>query len=122
MNPTLRLPIESVLALDLAAVEAYLLAQGWQADRQASSRQAGVYHLPTDPAAEILLPRDRDFVDYALRLSEVLQALAAVERRTAWQVLEDLSARPAGAAANGAAASTSASREAALAARGREKR
>ncbi len=110
MNPTLRLPIDRVLALDPAAVEAYLLAQGWEADRQASSRQAGVYHLAAVPAAEVLLPRDRDFVDYALRLSEVLQALAAAERRTAWQVLEDLSARPAAAPANGPAASTPAGR------------
>jgi len=117
MNPTLRLPIDRVLALDPAAIEAYLLAQGWEADRKASSRQAGVYRLPADPAAEILLPRDRDFVDYALRLSEVLQALAAAERRTAWQVLEDLSAQQAGASANGAASATPAGRSGASAKR-----
>lgn len=110
MNPTLRLPIDRVLALDPNAVEAYLLAQGWEADRKASSRQAGVYHLPADPTAEILLPRDRDFVDYALRLSEVLQALAAAERRTAWQVLEDLSTRQASGAPNGAASAARAAR------------
>lgn len=115
MNPTLRLPNDRVLALDPAAVEAYLLAQGWEADRRASSRHAGVYHLPADPAAEILLPRDRDFVDYALRLSEVLQALAAAERRTAWQVLEDLSAQRTSASANGAAAATPAGRSGASA-------
>src|SRR5262249_49885100 len=92
MNPTLRLPKERLLALDPADVEAYLLARGWEADRKASSAEAGVCHLPADPEAEILLPRDRGFVDYALRLSEVLQALASAERRTAWEVLEALSA------------------------------
>lgn len=93
MNPTLRLPKERVLALDPADLQAYLLARGWKADRRASTPDAGVYHFPTDPAAEIVLPRDRGFVDYALRVGEVLQALAAVERRTAWEVLEDVLAR-----------------------------
>jgi hypothetical protein len=101
MNPTLQLPKERLLALDSADVEAYLLAGGWELDRQASSRDAGVYHLPADPQAEILLPRDRDLVDYALRLSEVLQALAAAERRRAWEVLEDLSARQAASSPSG---------------------
>jgi hypothetical protein len=83
MNPTLRLPKERVLALDIAAVEAYLLARRWEADMRATSPDAGVYHWPADRPAEILLPRDRSIADYALRLSEVLQALAATERRTA---------------------------------------
>ncbi len=104
MNRAFRLPKERLLALDPADVEAYLLARGWEADRKASSAEAGVYHLPADPEAEILLPRDRGFVDYALRLSEVLQALAAAERRTAWEVLEDLAARRAASPPNGPAA------------------
>ena len=103
MNPTLRLPLERVLALDPAAIEKYLLARGWEADRRGSSPEAGVFHLPADPEAEILLPRDRGFADYALRVSEVLQALAAAERRTAWEVLEDLSARHTGSSQDGPA-------------------
>jgi hypothetical protein len=101
MNPTLRLPKERVLALDPKDVEAYLLARGWEADSRASSPAVGVYHRPADTAAEVLVPRDRGFVDYALRLSEVLQAVATVERRTAWEVLEDLSPGPADSSANG---------------------
>src|SRR5712692_965329 len=104
MSPSLRLPKERVLALDPADVEAYLLAHGWEADRQASSPEAGVYHLPSDPGAEILLPRDRNFADYALRLSEALQALATAERRTAWEVLESFPARRVGSSSNGPAA------------------
>ncbi len=103
MNRTLRLPKDQVLALDPADIEAYLIARGWEADRKASSAVAGVYHLPSDPEAEILLPRDRGFADYALRLSEVLQALAGAERRTAWEVLEDLSARRGASSPNGPA-------------------
>lgn len=104
MNPALRLPKERLLTLDPADIEAYLLARGWEVDRQASSQEARVYHLPADPEAEILLPRDKGFVDYALRVSDVLQALAAVERRTAWEVLEDFLARPHGSSPNGPAA------------------
>jgi hypothetical protein len=51
----------------------------------------GIYHHPSDPEAEILLPRAKSFIDFALRMSEVLQALAAAEQRKAWEVLEELS-------------------------------
>lgn len=73
--------------MEPADLEAYLLARGWEADPQASTPEAGVFHFPADPTAEILLPRDRSFADYALRVSEMLQDLAVVERRTAWEVL-----------------------------------
>lgn len=104
MNPTLRLPKERVLALDPKDVEAYLLARGWQADPRASSPAVGTYRRADDAEAELLVPRDREFVDYALRLTEVLQAAAAAEHRTAWEVLEDLSAGSASSSANGPAA------------------
>jgi hypothetical protein len=104
MNRTLRLPKERVLALDPREVEDYLLARGWEADGKASTAAAGVYHLPADPEAEILVPRDRGFVDYALRLGEVLQALARAEHRTAGEVLEELSVQRKGSHLNGPAA------------------
>jgi hypothetical protein len=102
MSPTLRLPKERLDALEPTEVETYLLSRGWKADQEASSPELGVYHFPADEGAEVLVPRHMGFIDYALRLSEVLQAAASVERRTAWQVLEDLlAARPA-ASPNGA--------------------
>src|SRR4051794_20673809 len=106
MNPTLRLPKERLLALDPADVEAYLLARGWEGCREASSPEVRVYRRSDDPEAEILLSPDRGFVDYALRLSEVLQALATAERCTAWEVLEDLSSPRPGASPNGPAVGT----------------
>ena len=90
MHATLRLPKERLNTLETADVEAYLLAHGWEADPSTSSTEVGVYHFHADPPAEILLPRDKSFIDYALRMSELLQALAATERRTAWEVLEEL--------------------------------
>jgi hypothetical protein len=105
MNQTLQLVKERVLTLDPKVVEAYLQSHGWEEDARASSPEAGVYHLPGDTEAEVVVPRDRSLVDYALRLGEVLQALAAVEHRTAWEVLEDLLAPAADSSANSPAAS-----------------
>jgi hypothetical protein len=102
MNSTLRLPRERVLALNPADLEAYLLVHGWEADDRTSTPDVGVYHLTADPAVVIEVLRDKTFVDYALRVSELIAALAAVERRKAWEVLEDLQARQQGSSSNGA--------------------
>jgi hypothetical protein len=101
MNTTLRLPKQQLDGLSPAEVEAYLRARGWEADPALSSPEVGVYHRSGDPATEILVPRDKDLIDYALRLSEVVQALAAVERRTAWAVLDDLSGQRGPSSPNG---------------------
>ncbi|HKI32552.1 MAG TPA: hypothetical protein VKA46_11840 [Gemmataceae bacterium] len=101
MSSALQLPRERVLALDPATVEAYLLAHGWEVDPKVSSAEAGIYHLPSDPQAEIIVPRDKGFVDYALRIGEVLREVAVAQRRKAWEVLEDLSARQADVPVNG---------------------
>jgi len=103
MNRTLRLPKERVLALDPAGVQDYLEKTGWEIDRQNSNVEAKVYHFPADPSLEILLPRDRSFADYALRLTEVLQTIGAIEGRTAWEVLEDFSGGPRPTSVNGPA-------------------
>jgi hypothetical protein len=79
MNPAFQLPRDRVNALEPMAVEAHLLAHGWQADPRASSPEVGIYHHPSDPDAEILLPRDKSFIDFALRMSEVVQALAVLD-------------------------------------------
>jgi hypothetical protein len=92
MNPR-RLPKESVDAVDPAALERYLRARGWRERAEASTGRIGVFRHPSLPEEEFLVPRERGFVDYALRVGEVLTALATVERRTTWQVLEALSAR-----------------------------
>jgi hypothetical protein len=104
MNAGMLLPTERVMALDVSRIEAYLAAHGWEQDPKLSSRDAGIYHLPADPRAEVILPRDRNLVDYALRVGEVLQALAVAERRTAWEVLEQFSVGQAVAQPNGVGA------------------
>jgi hypothetical protein len=101
MSAGMQLPRVRVMALDVAKIEAYLAARGWERDPMLSSPEVEIYHLPADLAVEVMLPRDKNLVDYALRLSEVLQALAVAERRTAWEVLEHFSPRQADARSNG---------------------
>jgi hypothetical protein len=103
MSSALQLPRERVQSLDPANIEAYLVAHGWQMDPEVSSAEAGIYHLPSDRNVEIIVPRDKGFVDYALRVGEVLREVAVAERRKAWEVLEDLAPKPGNASANGPA-------------------
>ena len=103
MSSALQLPRERVLALDPATIEAYLAAHGWEADLGVSSPEAGIYRLPSDPQTEVVVPRDKDFVDYALRVGEVLREVAVAERRKAWEVLEDLSRQQAAVPGDGPA-------------------
>ena len=42
--------------------------------------EGSFYLHPDDPAAKILLPRDKSFIDFALRMSEVLHALQTFAR------------------------------------------
>src|SRR5262249_29465908 len=60
-----------------------------------SSADAGVLHFPAENEAEVLLPRRQEFADYALRIADLLQTVAAVEQRSIWDVLHDVSGPPA---------------------------
>ena len=103
MNP-LRLPKERVQALDPTALESHLRAHGFQERAEASTARVGVFRHPSGPDEDVLVPRDKRFVDYALRVGEVLTTLAVVGKQTAWQVLDELSACGAEPSANGLAA------------------
>jgi hypothetical protein len=114
------LPRDRILALDIAKIAAYLAAHGWKQDPELSSPEAAIYQLAADPQAEIILPLDRNLVDYALRLGEVLQTLALAERRTAWELLEQFSVRQAGAPSNGAVAGKRKTAKSTVAGRGKQ--
>jgi hypothetical protein len=90
MTAALQLPKERVTLLDPADVGTYLLAHDWEEDRAAASVKVRAFRYRPSPDIAVLVPRDRGFRDYALRVGDVLQALAVVERRKAWEVLEDL--------------------------------
>jgi hypothetical protein len=72
-------------------VAAYLRANGWR--READLYGKGGLWLVRGPDGsefDVTLPVRSDFVDYALRMSEVLRTLAEVERRSQLEVLRDI--------------------------------
>jgi hypothetical protein len=102
MTPAFQLPKERVSLLAPADIEAYLLSRDWQEDRPASSAQVGTFRYRPSPEIAVMVPRDRAFGDYALRVGDVLATLAVVERRKGWDVLEDLLSHRQAASRNGA--------------------
>jgi hypothetical protein len=94
MNIPLRLPPGQLSALRFEDVQLYLASRGWQLDAAASEPGAGVYRLPGEPDAEVLLPLRRDWADYAQRMADALATLAAVEQRSLGEVLADLAGPP----------------------------
>jgi hypothetical protein len=95
MTASLKLPKEELSALRTEDVQLYLSSRGWQAEPAAPSGKATIFRFPNQPDAEVLLPRTRDCADYALRMGDVAQMIAAVEQRPIREVLVDLSGPPA---------------------------
>jgi hypothetical protein len=75
--------------IDPAAVAAYLQRAGWV---RAHERTGGAIWTRwlDDHAAKLLVPNDPSFGDYAIRMSEVLAALALTQDRSQLAVLVDL--------------------------------
>lgn len=91
----LKLPREQIAALRAEDLQLYLSSRGWQPDADASTELATFYRLPSEPDAEILVPRHREIADYVPRMADAAQVLAAVEQRSIWTVLNDLANPPA---------------------------
>lgn len=91
MNSLLKLPKDQMAALRFEDVRAYLISHGWRLDKDASAEGMGLFRLPDESDAEILLPLQRDWNDYAERMAEAVATLAAVEERAIGQVINDLS-------------------------------
>jgi hypothetical protein len=95
MTTALKLPKEELSALRPEDVQLYLGSRGWRKDTAASTPKATVYRFPDEPDSEVVLPSTRDLGDYALRMGDVAEMLAAVEQRSIREVLVDLSGPPA---------------------------
>lgn len=89
------LPMDQVAALRSDDVQLYLTSHGWERESATSTGMANVFRFPLLPDAEVLLPSRRDLADYTRRMADVVEMVAAVEKRPVWQVLADLSAPPA---------------------------
>lgn len=70
-------------------VQAYLRSRGWS--RVPDARERVVVYAHPETGDEVIVPLDPRFADYARRLGEGIETLAAIVRRSPVQVLEDLS-------------------------------
>lgn len=95
MTRTIRFPKETLDALRIEDVQLYLVSRGWQVEPSRFAGLANLYRLPSLPDAEVLVPTDRGLADYPQRMAEAVLNLAAVEQRSEWEVLNDLSGPPA---------------------------
>jgi len=95
MNNGLQLPKHQIDAVRPEDLQQYLQGHGWVVSPEASSVDVAVLHHPAQPEAEVLLPRRREFGDYALRVADVIRTVAAVEQRAIGEVLRDVSGPPA---------------------------
>jgi hypothetical protein len=78
-------------ALRPAEVQLYLAGRGWKSEPYGTQGKGLLFHLPSIPEAELLLPLKRDLSDYAIRMEDLVVTLATVEQRPVIEVLNDLS-------------------------------
>jgi hypothetical protein len=76
-------------SFDPDVVSRYLRETGWT---EARERRTGVVwaRQMNDGVATAFVPKDQDFADYPIRMTEVLAVLAVVEDRSQLAVLSDL--------------------------------
>ena len=96
MIDILNLPSDQLASLRAEDVQLYLSSHGWKRDDASSTPKGNIYRYPTVRDAEMLIPVPRKLADYAERMADVVQMLAAVEERSPSEVLADLSTPPAG--------------------------
>jgi hypothetical protein len=88
------LPLLLVQRVAHTEAQQYALSTGWQRV-QGVKGDIAVYRRPDSKKWEVVIPQDRGFSDYALRMAEAVAAFTDFERvendhRTARQVLNDL--------------------------------
>jgi hypothetical protein len=94
MSPTSKLPRDQVESLRTRDVQLYLVSRGWVTDEAESSPVASIYRDPAVADAEVELPLRRDLGDYTLRMADLVQTLAIIEKRPLLEILNDLSGPP----------------------------
>ncbi|HEX2225078.1 MAG TPA: hypothetical protein VHN15_12825 [Thermoanaerobaculia bacterium] len=82
---------QMLLSLSPLDVAAYLRTHGWE-ETAKDSRSSQWVLRREGGEIEVLLPHDREFRDYRLRMGELLQALELAEQRPRLQILADIAA------------------------------
>ncbi len=81
---------DALRALKPLEISVYLRAKGWRQTADINGK-ASLWILANEGIEfDVTVPQRRDFEDYALRISEVLETLAKAERRSELDILHDL--------------------------------
>jgi hypothetical protein len=82
---------EQLQSLDPVEIASYLQAKGWQRT-DSGYELAACWSFETNAGAslDVLVPTDATVGDFALRMSELLQALERVEQRSQMEILSDI--------------------------------
>jgi hypothetical protein len=91
MNALSTLPKDILLALRPGEVQIYLSSRGWRSKPYGPEGNGLLFHHPSMPEADLLLPLKRDLGDYAARMGELVVTLATIEQRPVQEILNDLS-------------------------------
>src|SRR5438477_5209964 len=88
------LPVQNVQRVPYTEAQQYAVSKGWERVPGVEGDMAA-YRRPESRRWEVIIPQDRTFSDYALRMAEAIATLADFERlensrRTPQQVLNDL--------------------------------
>jgi hypothetical protein len=91
MNASSLLPESVLLALRPGDISLYLASRGWVSKPYGAAAQALQFRNPSVRGVDLLLPLSRDLGDYTQRMADVVIALATIEQRPIWVILNDLS-------------------------------
>jgi hypothetical protein len=91
MNASTALPKDVLRSLRPGDVQLYLSSRGWKPEPYGPDGRGLLFLHPSYPDVDLLLPLKRDLGDYALRMGDLVVALATIEQRPVWEVLNDLS-------------------------------
>jgi hypothetical protein len=91
MNASPLLPKDVLLALRPGDIGLYLTSRGWVSKPYGAAGQALQFRNASMHGVDLLLPLTRDLGDYAQRMADLVVALATIEQRPIWEILNDLS-------------------------------
>ena len=92
MNASTLLPKDVLLALRPGDISLYLTSRGWVSKPYGAVGQALQFRKSSMRGVDLLVPLTRDLGDYAQRMADLIVALATIEQRPIWEILNDLSA------------------------------
>lgn len=81
---------DAIASLRPGEVKLYLASHGWRATPYGTGGKGFELTHPDHPNVDLLLPTKRELRDFTVRMTELVDNLAAIEDRSVLQVLNDL--------------------------------